>query len=48
MERIYSDLRTSDKRMLWVEGSGHVVTEEPQREVVFKAAADFIGRVSGA
>jgi len=48
MERIYSDLRTSDKRMLWVEGSGHVVTEEPQREVIFKAAADFIGRVSGA
>jgi carboxylesterase len=47
MERIYSDLGTSDKSMLWIEDSGHVVTEEPQREVVFKSAADFIGRVSG-
>jgi carboxylesterase len=48
MQRIYDDLGTSDKTMLWVEGSGHVVTEEPQRGVVFKAAADFIRRVTHA
>jgi len=48
MERIHGDLGTSDKTMLWVEGSGHVVTEEPQREAVFKAAAGFIERVSRA
>jgi esterase/lipase len=48
MERIHAELGTSDKTMLWVEGSGHVITEEPQREVVFKAADDFIRRVSHA
>jgi hypothetical protein len=31
-----------------VEGGGHVITEEPTREVVFKAAADFINRVAFA
>ena len=46
MQQIYDHLGASDKQMLWVEGSGHVVTEEPQRETVFKAAADFIERVS--
>jgi carboxylesterase len=47
MERIYADLRTPDKQMLWVEGAGHVITEEPIREQVFKAAAEFIHRVEG-
>ena len=46
MERIYQSLGTTDKQMLWVEGGGHVMTEEPTRERVFKAAADFIQRVS--
>jgi len=47
MEHIYADLGTSDKQMLWVEGAGHVITEEPIREQVFKAAAEFINRVEG-
>jgi len=46
MERIYADLGTADKQMMWVEGSGHVVTEEPQRQKVFEAAAHFVERVS--
>jgi carboxylesterase len=46
MEQIYKLLGSSDKQMLWVEGGGHVITEEPTRETVFKAAADFIQRVS--
>jgi carboxylesterase len=46
MQQIYDHLGTPDKQMLWVEGSGHVITEEPQRETVFKAAADFVKRVS--
>ena len=46
MERIYNQLGAADKQMLWVEGGGHVITEEPTREKVFKAAADFIQRVS--
>lgn len=46
MQLIYDHLGTSDKQMLWVEGSGHVIPREPPREQVFKAAADFIRRVS--
>jgi carboxylesterase len=46
MQQIYNRLGTSDKQMLWVEGGGHVITEEPTRETVFKAAADFVKRVS--
>jgi carboxylesterase len=45
MEQIYNHLGTSDKQMLWVEGGGHVITEEPTRTTVFKAAAEFIQRV---
>jgi esterase/lipase len=46
MQQIYDHLTTPDKQMLWVEGGGHVITEEPTRETVFKSAADFIKRVS--
>jgi carboxylesterase len=46
MDSIFAELGTTDKQKVWIEGSGHVITEEPQREVVFKAAADFIERVS--
>jgi carboxylesterase len=47
MDRIYADLGTSDKQRLWVEGAGHVITEEPIREQVYKSAAEFINRVEG-
>jgi len=45
MQQIFNHLGTSDKQMLWVEGGGHVITEEPTRETVFKAAAGFVQRV---
>jgi carboxylesterase len=45
-EKILAALGSMDKQLLWIEGSGHVLTEEPPREVAFKAAADFIARVS--
>jgi carboxylesterase len=45
MEQIYTHLGTTDKQMMWVEGAGHVITEEPIREQVFKAAAEFIIRI---
>jgi carboxylesterase len=48
MEKIHAALGSADKNMLWVEGGGHVITEEPTRETVFKAAADFIKRVTAA
>jgi carboxylesterase len=46
MERIHAALGSTNKQMMWVEGGGHVITEEPTREMVFKAAADFIKRVA--
>ena len=46
MQLIYDHLGSSDKQMLWVKGGGHVITEEPTRETVFKAAADFIERIA--
>lgn len=48
MEKIHAALGSADKHMLWVEGGGHVITEEPTRETVFKASADFIKRVASA
>jgi carboxylesterase len=48
MQQIYDCLGSSDKQMLWVEGGGHVITEEPTRETVFKAAGDFIQRIASA
>lgn len=46
MDRIHERLGSPDKQKLWVEGGGHVITEEPTHKVVYKAAADFIRRVS--
>lgn len=45
MPRIYQRLTTSDREMLWVTGSGHVVTRDAARGQVFAAAAAFIRRV---
>ncbi len=45
MSKIYAELGSQDKEMLWVENSGHVVIREPERERVFQAAAQFIRRV---
>jgi len=45
MQQIYDHLGTSAKQMLWIEGSGHVITRDAQRQIVFKAAADFVRRV---
>ena len=45
MEQIYHHLGSADKQMLWVQGGGHVITEEPTRATVYQAAADFVARV---
>ena len=47
VQQIYDHLGTSDKQMNWVEDSGHVIVREPERERVFKAADEFVHRVSG-
>jgi carboxylesterase len=46
MPRIYENLTSIDKQMLWIEGSGHIITADAQRETVFKAAADFVSRIT--
>ena len=46
MEQIYNHLGSSDKRMFWVAGGGHVITEDATRAAVYPAAADFIRRLS--
>ena len=47
MQQIYDHLGTTDKQMMWVEGSGHVIPREPSRELVFSAAIKFIDHVVG-
>jgi carboxylesterase len=44
---IFDHLGSQDKKMLWVEGSGHVITREPARWQVFEAATDFILKITG-
>jgi carboxylesterase len=48
MKKIYARLGSVDKQMMWIEGSGHTITEEPRRETVFQAATEFIARVRTA
>jgi len=42
MPRIYERLGSDDKRMLWLEHSGHIVTEDREREQVYQAIHEFI------
>lgn len=46
MPKIYADLGTEDKEMLWLENSGHVITRDAARQQVFAAAETFIRRVT--
>jgi carboxylesterase len=45
MERIYAALGPSDKTMLWLEKSGHIITRDQERQRVFEAAENFIRRI---
>ncbi len=45
-ELIYAHLGSQVKQCMFVEDSGHVITREPQRQLVFQAAADFIKRTA--
>jgi carboxylesterase len=46
MESIYKELiNASDKTKLTITGSGHVLSRDASRELVFKAAATFIQRI---
>ena len=45
MTHIYERLGAREKEMLWVSGSGHVVTRDAARQQVFEAASAFIQHV---
>jgi carboxylesterase len=42
MNKIYDALGSEEKSMIWLDDSGHVITREPEREIVFRAVAEFI------
>ncbi len=48
MSKIHTRLGSADKRMMWIENSGHTIPEEPQREKVFQAAMEFIFEICSA
>jgi carboxylesterase len=45
-EMIYEHLGTTDKNLVWVEDSGHVITREPEREKAFQTAVNFVERIN--
>jgi carboxylesterase len=50
MNRIYRDLGTADadKKKIWLENSGHVVTRDLDKEIVYKEVGGFINQVMGS
>ena len=42
---IFDALGSEQKDLLWVENSGHIVTRDAERGVVFAAATDFVRRI---
>ena len=46
LDTIYNGISSTDKTKLWVENSGHVVIREPDREIIFAAAKQFIKRIT--
>lgn len=46
--RIHDQLGSSDKTIVWVEHSNHIITCDAAREDVFEAVAEFVGEHSRA
>jgi carboxylesterase len=44
-EQIFSALGSQDKQIFFVENSGHDIPREPDRNLVFKSASEFIQRI---
>lgn len=45
MPLLFEHLKTEQKEMLWLEGSGHVMTRDAKRSEVFEAAANFSRKI---
>jgi carboxylesterase len=48
MDYLFDHVSSMDKSKLWVENSGHVVIEEPEREKIFTAVKSFLKRITGS
>jgi len=46
--KIYHHLGSTDKTLLWLDHSGHVIPREPERDIAFQAASNFIQRIQGS
>lgn len=44
-EKIFKNLKTKHKSILWLDNSGHVITLDAEKDRVFQAVADFIESV---
>lgn len=44
---LYEKIGSTDKEIVWVEDSGHVITRDAERQKVFTAASTFVDRVAG-
>ncbi len=42
MPKIYAQVGSAEKDMVWLEKSGHVVTRDVEKEIVFRAVDEFI------
>ena len=47
-EQIMAAIGTTDKQLLWVENSGHVIPREPDRQLVFTKIDEFIRRIQNS
>lgn len=45
LDTLLAEIGSSDKSALWVQHSGHVVIEEPDREEVFTAVKSFLKKI---
>lgn len=45
-KRIYEGISSVDKRLVWLEKSCHIITEDLEREVVFARVLDFVARLT--
>lgn len=45
-ELIYEELGSTDKHLMWIENSSHVITCDAQRQMVFLAAGEFIQKTN--
>lgn len=47
MQSIMAGINSTEKQGIWLEGSGHVITSDAQRETVYRATVEFVTRHAG-